>query len=68
MKSEKGAIAMLTSEFKITYETKIGDTLCTITSECPEDTREDILDVLVRLIKRDIAGVETERKAKANSK
>jgi hypothetical protein len=53
---------MLTSEFKTTYETKIGDTVYTITSECPEDTTDDILDALVRLIKRDVAGVETERK------
>ena len=53
---------MLTSEFKKTYETKIGETVYEITSECPEDTTEDILDVLVRLIKRDITGVNTERK------
>ena len=53
---------MLTSEFKTIYETKIGDTVYTITSECPEDTTDDILDALVRLIKRDIADVETERK------
>lgn len=53
---------MLTSEFNTTYQTKICDTVYTITSECPEDTTDDILDALVRLIKRDIAGVETERK------
>jgi len=52
---------MITSEFKKTYETKIGDTVYEITSECPEDTKDDILDVLVRLIKRDIAGVITDR-------
>ena len=52
---------MITSEFNTTYETKIGDTVYEITSECPEDTTEDILDVLVRLIKRDIAGVVTDR-------
>ncbi len=55
---------MLKSEFNHTYETAIGDTVYTITSECPEDTTEDILDALVRLIKRDIAGVDTDRKAK----
>lgn len=53
---------MLTSEFSKTYETKIGDTVYTITSECPEDTKDDILDALVRLMKREIRGVETEKK------
>ncbi len=53
---------MLTSEFSKTYEAKIGNTLFTITSECPEDTKEDMLDALVRLIKRDIKGIETGRK------
>jgi len=53
---------MLTSEFSITYETKIGNTIYSITSECPEGTTDDILDALVRLIKRDISGVETEQK------
>lgn len=53
---------MLTSEFSKTYETKIGNTIYTITSECPEDTKEDMLDALVRLMKRDIRGVETEKK------
>ena len=43
------------------YETKIGDTVFEITSECPEDTTDDILDALVRLIKRDIAGIVTNR-------
>jgi len=52
---------MLTSEYKKTYETKIGGTVYTITSECPEDTTDDILDALVRLIKKDVAGVETKR-------
>ena len=53
---------MLTSEFKTTYETKIGDTVYTITSECPEHTTDDTLDALVRLIKRNIAGIETDCK------
>jgi len=53
---------MITSEFSKTYETQIGDTVYTIESWCDEDTSEDILDALVRLIKRDIAGVETKRK------
>ena len=53
---------MITSEFNTTYQTKIGDTVYTITSECDEDATEDILDALVRLIKRDIAGIDTERK------
>lgn len=53
---------MLTSEFSKTYQTQIGATIYTIASECPEDTTEDILDALVRLIKRDVAGVDTERK------
>ena len=53
---------MITSEFNKTYRTQIGDTVYTITSECDEDTTEDILDALVRLIKRDIAGIDTERK------
>ncbi|MGI6404033.1 MAG: hypothetical protein ACOX0K_07485 [Oscillospiraceae bacterium] len=47
---------MLTSEFSKTYETQIGNTVYTITSECPEDTKEDMLDALVRLMKRDIRG------------
>jgi len=55
-------ITMLTSEFKTTYETKIGDTVYTITSECPEHTTDDTLDALVRLIKRNIAGIETDCK------
>lgn len=53
---------MLTSEFNKTYESKIRDTVYTITSECTEDAAEDILDALVRLIKRDIAGVQTDKK------
>ena len=45
---------MITSEFNKTYQTQIGDTVYTITSECDENETEDILDALVRLIKRDI--------------
>jgi hypothetical protein len=51
---------MLTSEFHTVYDQKIGDTTVTIESECPDDTKEDILDALLRLIKRDISGIDTE--------
>ena len=53
---------MFISERSNTYEEKIGGTVYEITSECPEDTCEDILDALVRLIKRDIAGIDITRK------
>jgi len=52
---------MLIKEYENTYDEKIGDTIYSITSECDEDTKEDILEAIVRLIKRDIAGVETEQ-------
>lgn len=53
---------MFTSEFCATHEYTTGGTVVTITSECPEDATDDMLDALVRLIKRDINGIETERK------
>ena len=52
---------MFVSEYKTTYEEKIGNTVYEITSECPEDTFESILDALVSLIKRDIVGININR-------
>jgi hypothetical protein len=51
---------MLTSEFHKTYEREVGKTVVTVVSECDEDTREDIIDALIRLIKRDIANLAAE--------
>ena len=53
---------MLISEFNKAYQIQIGDTAYDIESTCAEDTTEDILDALVRLMKRDIAGIETDSK------
>jgi len=42
---------MITSEFNKTYRTQIGDTVYTITSECDEDTTEDIRNVMLHIMK-----------------
>lgn len=50
---------MLFAEHHGTCETTIGGTVITIESSSPENCKEDILDALVRLMKRDVAGVDT---------
>lgn len=55
---------IVVSEWSKVYQTKISSTVYTITSECAEDVdlEDDFLSALVRLIKRDIAGLESTKK------
>lgn len=45
---------MFTSEQKVTYEKKIGDVVYVIKSESLPDTRLDMVDALIALIKREL--------------
>ena len=45
---------MFTSEQKVTYEKKIGDVVYVIKSESMPDTKLDMVDAIIALIKRDL--------------
>lgn len=45
---------MMTSEQKVTYEKKIGDVVYVLKSESLPDTRLDMVDALIALIKREL--------------
>jgi len=45
---------MFTSELSVTYEKKIGEVVYTIKSESLPNTRLDMVDTLIALIKRDL--------------
>ena len=51
---------MCKTKFHHTSETTIGDTVVTIESCCPYDSTDDILDALIRLMKRNVAGVAAD--------
>ncbi|MBP7331358.1 MAG: hypothetical protein KBA08_03495 [Firmicutes bacterium] len=54
---------MFTSELSVTYEKKIGDVVYTIKSESLPNTRLDMVDSLVALIKRELEqGIEPPKK------
>jgi hypothetical protein len=55
---------MFTSELSVTYEKKIGDVVYTIKSESLPNTRLDMVDSLVALIKRELEqGIEPSKKS-----
>lgn len=55
---------MFTSELSVTYGKKIGDVVYTIKSESLPNTRLDMVDSLVALIKRELEqGIEPQRKS-----
>jgi hypothetical protein len=45
---------MMTSEQKVTYEKKIGDVVYIIKSESLPDTKLDMVDAIISLIKREL--------------
>ncbi len=45
---------MMTSEQSVTYEKKIGDVVYIIKSESIPDTKLDMVDAIIALIKRDL--------------
>ena len=45
---------MFTSEQKVTYEKKIGDIIYVIKSESLPDTKLDMVDTIIALIKREL--------------
>jgi len=45
---------MITSEKSVTYKKKIGDVVFDIKSESQPDTRLDMVDAIIALIKRDL--------------
>lgn len=49
---------MLIPEYQGDCQTTYGETIITIESHCPDDCGESILEALVRLIKREVAGLE----------
>jgi hypothetical protein len=54
---------MFTSELSVTYGKKIGDVVYTIKSESLPNTRLDMVDSLVALIKRELEqGIEPPKK------
>lgn len=50
---------MIVAEYEGVCETVIGGTVVTIESRADKDS-ESLLDALVRLMKRDVAGVEND--------
>ena len=48
---------MITSELSVTYEKKIGDVVYVIKSESLPDTKLDMVDAIIALIKRDLEHV-----------
>jgi hypothetical protein len=45
---------LYTSEQTVTYEKKIGDVVCVIKSESIPDTKLDMVDAIIALIKREL--------------
>ena len=51
---------MFVAEYRGSCQTTIDDTVVTIESQCLDKNAESILEALVRLMKRDVAGVEND--------
>lgn len=45
---------MITSEKSVTYEKKVGDVVYVIKSESQPNTKMDMVDAIIALIKRDL--------------